>query len=64
MPPALPGDSLHDIYGYAISDITGFPRVPFWLVTAEHVRSWWDSNRLGPSTQISRDKALMLLKSL
>jgi hypothetical protein len=53
---------LNDIYGYAISDITLFPRVPYWLVTAEEVRKWWDASRLGPSTQISRDKALALLK--
>ena len=55
---------LDDIYGYAISDVTGFPQVPYWLVTAAEVRNWWDSNRLGPSTQISRDKALVLLKNM
>ena len=55
---------LDDIHGYAISDVTGFPRVPYWLVTAKEVRHWWDSNQLGPSSQISRDKALILLKDM
>lgn len=51
---------LDEVHGYAISDITGFPRVPYWLVTAEQVRNWWNSSRVGRSTQISRDKALAL----
>lgn len=55
---------LDEIHGYAISDITAFPRVPYWLVTAADVRNWWDCRRLGPSTQISRDRALALLRSL
>jgi len=52
------------IHGYAISDITQFPRVPYWLVEAATVRRWWEMEKLGPATQISRKRALALLQSL
>lgn len=52
---------LGDIHGYVVSDITAFPRVPYWLIEATLVRQWWDAGKLGPSTQISRDRALSLL---
>ena len=52
---------LGSIHGYVVSDITAFPRVPYWLIEGTLVRQWWDTGRLGPSTQISRDKALNLV---
>lgn len=55
---------LGEIHGYVVSDITAFPRVPYWLIEGTLVRQWWDAGRLGPSTQISRDKALDLLNQL
>lgn len=52
------------IHGYVVSDITQFPRVPYWLVEAEVVRKWWESGTLGPSTKIPRQRALDLLQNL
>lgn len=55
---------LESIDAYAISDITKFPEIPYWFVTADKVRSWWESQDLGPSTKIGREKALRLLAAI
>ena len=52
---------LGGIHGYVVSDITAFPRVPYWLIEGALVRQWWDAGKLGPCTQISRDEALNLV---
>lgn len=55
---------LDTIFGYAITDITMFPDVPYWLVESRVVRHWWDTRRLGTRTQIPRWRALALLQGL
>ena len=55
---------LDAIHGFAISDITRFPSVPYWLVKATVVREWWDSGRLGAASKIPRHRALELLQTL
>ena len=47
--------------GYVISDITQFPRIPYWLVEAQLVRRWWDAGQLATATRIPRWRALDLL---
>lgn len=54
-------NKLGEIHGYVVSDITKFPRVPYWLIEGSRVREWYEAGRLGPSTQISRERALDLL---
>lgn len=57
-------DKLKEIEGYIISDIVSFPNIPFWIVSKEQVRSWWQDRKLGTTTKISRAKALRLLKEM
>lgn len=53
---------LDELEGYILSDIEGFPKVPFWIVTSREVRAWWNSGSLGTTTKVSRKKALELLQ--
>lgn len=53
---------LNEIAGYVISDVEGFPEVPYWIVPKEIVRKWYVESMLGAGTKISRDKALILLR--
>lgn len=55
---------MQDIKGYVVSDVESFPDVPFWIVPVEVVQTWWQSNKLGAGTKISREKALKLLSEL
>ena len=55
---------LGQIHGYVISDITQFPRIPYWLVEASVVRQWWDGGRLLTATKIPRARALDLLRTV
>ncbi|MBI3366659.1 hypothetical protein HY041_03470 [Candidatus Roizmanbacteria bacterium] len=57
-------DKLKEIEGYIISDIVSFPNIPFWIVSKEQVRSWWQDSKLGTTTKVSRAKALRLLKEM
>ena len=54
-------DKLEEIEGYFVSDVTKFPHIPVWKVSAETVRNWYVTNTLGAGTKISRAKALSLL---
>lgn len=55
---------LDEIEGYVVSDIESFPRVPFWIISGDLVRSWWSDGKLGNSTKISRAIALKLVKEI
>lgn len=57
-------DKLDEIAGYVVSDIEGFPVVPYWIIDVEVVRRWWEAGFLGKTTKVSRQKALALLKRL
>ena len=52
---------LSEIKGYIVSDITGFPRVPFWTIPVSIVKEWWKTKKLGTNTKISRKNILNLL---
>ncbi len=54
-------EKLGEIKGYIVADVEAFPDVPFWIVTAEQVKAWWNSGKLGTTTKISREKAIGLL---
>ena len=54
---------LNNIKGYILADIANFPDIPFWMVSSEEVRQWWDGRKLGTTTKISRKKAITLLGS-
>jgi hypothetical protein len=55
---------LTEVAGYILADITRFPLMPYWIVHIDVVREWWKTGRLGPSTHISRSKALSLLNEV
>jgi hypothetical protein len=55
---------LDEIAGYVVSDIEGFPEIPFWIIPKELVKSWWIAGKLGKTTKISRDGALKLVKEI
>lgn len=57
-------EKLLEIEGYIIADIESFPDIPFWIILSGQVRSWWEDNKLGTSTKITREKALKLIKEL
>lgn len=52
---------LNEIEGYILSDVEGFPAIPFWIILKGEVRGWYDNGQLGAGTKISRAKALQLL---
>jgi hypothetical protein len=52
---------LDSIEGYILADIEAFPQLPFWSVTSEEVRHWWQAGELGTATKVSRKRALELL---
>ena len=55
---------LDEIEGYVVSDIESFPRIPFWIIPGDLIRSWWADGKLGNSTKISRAIALNLVKGM
>ncbi|MBI3042585.1 MAG: hypothetical protein HYY78_07135 [Betaproteobacteria bacterium] len=54
---------LEEVAGYIISDVEGFPIIPYWIVPKETIRKWYDRGLLGAGTKISRSRALQLLSS-
>lgn len=56
-------EKLSKIKGYIISDIDSFPNIPFWIITAQEVETWWKSKKLGTTTKITHEKMLHLLKT-
>lgn len=52
---------LSEIKGYIVADIESFPNIPFWIVSSEQVRKWWDERKIGKATKISRKTALKLV---
>jgi hypothetical protein len=57
-------EKLERIEGYIIADIESFPNIPFWKITADEVKKWWNDKELGKTTKISREKALELIKCI
>ncbi len=55
---------LNEIEGYILSDIEGFPCIPYWKVNKDQVLKWYKSNQLGAGTKISRQRALLLLGNM
>lgn len=55
---------LKEVKGYVISDIESFPKIPFWMVTADVVLRWYEQNKLGSGTKVSRARILELLRAL
>ena len=55
---------LDEIEGYVVADITAFPDVPCWKIPSDVVRAWWNENKLGTTTKITRDTAFRLINSL
>lgn len=53
---------LDEIAGYIVSDVEGFPNIPFWIVQKTTVLGWYNSDQLGAGTKISRARALALLR--
>lgn len=55
-------EKLEEIAGYVISDVESFPSVPYWIVSRDIVKGWYDEGKLGAGTKVSRQRALRLLK--
>lgn len=55
---------LKEIKGYILSDIDSFPEVHFWIIPVEQVISWWERGQLGPTTKISRERALKIINEI
>ena len=56
-------EKLDEIEGYVVSDVTKFPNIPVWKLSAEVVRRWYDNGKLGAGTKVSRPRALDLLRA-
>ncbi len=54
-------EKLDEIEGYVVSDVTKFPEIPVWKLSAEAVRLWYANRALGAGTKVSRSRALALL---
>lgn len=57
-------DKLNEVKGYIVSDIELFPNIPFWQISSNQVRAWYESNQLGSGTKVSRAKILSMLEVL
>ena len=57
-------EKLDETAGFLLTDIESFPNVPFWRVTSQQVRHWWETRMLGAATRVSRTRALELLRRL
>jgi hypothetical protein len=57
-------EKLDETAGFLLTDIESFPNVPFWRVTSQQVRHWWETHMLGAATRVSRTRALELLRRL
>jgi hypothetical protein len=57
-------EKLKEIEGYVVSDIESFPNVPFWIISAQQVRAWYDAGQLGINSSVSRERALQLIRTL
>ena len=55
---------LSEIKGYIVADIESFPSMPFWIISSDQVRTWWDEQKLGTTTRVSRKKAIELIGNL
>lgn len=55
---------LDTVHGYVVSDITQFPKIPYWLIETTLIRQWWDHGKLTSTTKIPRWRALELLQSI
>jgi len=53
---------LNEVKGYIVSDITEFPRVPFWTVPVGVVQKWWAEGELGKTSKVTKKRILQLLK--
>lgn len=53
---------LNEIEGYIVSDIEGFPVVPYWTISSKTVRNWYEDEKLGAGTKLSRARILKLLQ--
>jgi hypothetical protein len=55
---------LASVNGYIVTDIESFPVLQYWILPRDTVAGWWQSNRLGTCTKISRVKMLELVNLL
>ena len=55
---------LDEIEGYILCDILEFPKIPYWRITSETVRSWYDNNQIGVRASTSRKNILSLINNL
>lgn len=57
-------EKLGSIAGFVVTDITLFPKVPFWKITSAQVRRWFDAGELGANAKLSYKKARELIGQL
>lgn len=57
-------EKVQEISGYVVSDIERFPSVPYWMIPADTVLTWWRQGKLGQASKINRDRALSILGRL
>ena len=56
-------NKLDEMEGFIVSDVVKFPNIPYWILSSKKILDWWNEGRLGPSSKISRIKALELLSN-
>ncbi len=57
-------EKLNEIEGYIVSDIEGFPTIPYWKIKKEIVSDWYFSDKIGSGTKTSRAKILSLINGI
>ena len=57
-------EKLNDVEGYFVTDITQFPKMPYWVIDEGIVRTWWEDCNLGTASRVSRKKYLDLIKNV
>ena len=55
---------VNHIKGYFITDITKFPTIPYYKLTSDQIKKWWNEEELGKKASISRNKFYDLIEYL
>lgn len=57
-------EKLDKIYGFIISDIDLFPKIPFWMIRSTSIKELYSNKKLGKNAKVSQKTARIILGEL
>ena len=49
-------EKINQIEGYFVTDIIKFPEIPYYKLTSNQVKRWWNDGKLGTKASVSRNR--------